>query len=470
MKKNKAVKIQINNEYEKFFNLSNDLFCIAGLDGNFKLLNPAFEKVLGYTGEELLAKPFYDIVHPEDRESNLAEMQCLLNGLPVVYCEHRYICKDGSCKWLAWSVHTDMTEGLIYAVGRDVTAQRLAEQEISSLKKHFLEVELQHKSAFTSIITRSRKMTALFHYIEAVAGYRKPILITGETGVGKELVAKSIHQVSGVKGAFTAVNVAGLDDTMFSDTLFGHRKGAYTGAEKDRDGLIVRAAGGTLLLDEIGDLNEASQVKLLRLLEEQMYYPLGSDVPEKGNARIIASSNQDMHTLISEGSFRKDLYYRLCSHHIHIPPLRERLEDIPGLLDYFIDDAAKSQHKKKPTPPSELVILLSNYNFPGNVRELKAMVFDAVAQHKSGMLSMDSFKSFIKQKGASSKTDTPFTVKDNISMLDIFGHFPTLKETEDYVISDALKRADGNQGIAADLLGMTRQALNNRLKRKDRNS
>ncbi len=342
--------------------------------------------------------------------------------------------------------------------------------EITSLKSHFLKGELEHEAAFSSIVTKSKKMTAVFHYIEAVSKYQKPVFITGETGTGKELIARAVHQVSGLKGDFIAVNVAGLDDTMFSDTLFGHKKGAFTGADKDREGLIVRASGGTLLLDEIGDLNESSQVKLLRLIEEEIYYPLGSDAPETSYARVIACSNQDIQKRITEGKFRKDLYYRLCTHHIHIPPLRERLEDIPLLLDYFLDDAAASQKKKKPAPPRELVILLSNYHFPGNIRELKAMVFDAVAQHKTGMLSMDSFKDFIKQKGSFSETPSLLPVQNSASMLDIFGHFPTLKETEDYLISDALKRSNGNQGIAASLLGIKRQALNRILKRKTKPS
>ena len=197
-----------------------------------------------------------------------------------------------------------------------------------------------------------------------------------------------------------------------------------------------------------------------------MYYPLGSDIPENSNARIIASSNQDIQKRISEGMFRKDLYYRLCAHHIHIPPLRERLEDIPLLLDYFIADAAKSQKKKKPTPPPELVILLSNYHFPGNIRELKAMIFDAVAQHKSGTLSMDGFKKFITQKDSSLHSSFSASLQEGNSMFDISGHFPTLKEVENYLLSEALRRSNGNQGIAASLLGITRQALNKRLIRE----
>ncbi|MBI4848877.1 MAG: sigma-54-dependent Fis family transcriptional regulator [Nitrospirae bacterium] len=339
--------------------------------------------------------------------------------------------------------------------------------EITSLKKHLLTGELEHQEAFAPVITKSKKMLAVFHYIEAIAKSQKPVLITGETGVGKELIARIIHEVSGLKGPHIAVNVAGLDDTMFSDTLFGHKKGAFTGAEKDREGLIVRASGGTLMLDEIGDMNKSSQVKLLRLLEEKIYYPLGSDMPEKSNARVIGCSNQDLEKQIEEGQFRKDLYYRLCSHNIQIPPLRERLQDIPLLLDHFLEESSKSLKKKRPEVSPELITLLSNYNFPGNVRELQAMVHDAVAQHESGKLSLESFKGFMKKKGISSQSRLMPPDGDTVSMFEIFGHFPTLKEVEDYVISEAMKCAHSNQGGAASLLGITRQALNQRLKKKN---
>ncbi|MDP3296201.1 MAG: sigma-54 dependent transcriptional regulator [Thermodesulfovibrionia bacterium] len=342
--------------------------------------------------------------------------------------------------------------------------------EVNSLKQHLLTDQLEHGDIFSLIITNSKKMRAIFHYIEAVARSQKPVFITGETGVGKELIARSIHQASGLKGSFVAVNVAGLDDTMFSDALFGHKKGAYTGADVEREGLIVKASGGTLLLDEIGDLNESSQVKLLRLLEEKMYYSLGSDIPMKSNTRIVAISNHDVQKQISEGKFRRDLYFRLCTHHIHIPPLRERLEDVSLLLDHFLNDAARSMKKKKPTPPPELTTLLSNYNYPGNVREFQAMVFDAVAQHESGMLPLESFKEFIKEGRSRTQTILLPTTQDVTYGISLSGHFPTLKEVEDYFISEALKRANDNQGIAASLLGITRQALNQRLKRRAKSS
>ena len=310
----------------------------------------------------------------------------------------------------------------------------------------------------------------MFHYIETIAESKEPVLIMGETGVGKELVSKAIYDVSHVKGKFVTVNVAGLDDTMFSDTLFGHKKGAFTGADKDRKGLIVKAFEGTLLLDEIGDLNDMSQVKLLRLIEDGTYYPLGSDTPEKSNERIIASTNCDIQKLIAEGKFREDLYYRLGAIHVHVPPLRERTEDIPLLLDHFIEDSSKSLKKNKPSWPQELIALLSNYFFPGNIRELKAMVFDAVAKHKSGMLSLNSFKEYITKK--SEYIDPAISLGNSgaSGMPAFTGRFPTLKETDDFLVSEALKRSNGNQGIAASMLGITRQALNSRLKNAKKQS
>lgn len=336
--------------------------------------------------------------------------------------------------------------------------------EVLHLKEHLLMGELEDEDAFSSIITVNKRMRAIFQYVEVIAATHQPVLITGETGTGKELFAKAVHAISGKKGEFVAVNVAGLDDTMFSDTLFGHKKGAYTGAEEAREGLIAYAAGGTLFLDEIGDTNESSQVKLLRLLQEQKYYPLGSDVPKKSDVRIVVATNQDLQKLITEGGFRKDLYYRLRAHQIHIPPLRERMEDIPVLLDYYLEEAAASMKKKKPTPPPELLTLMSTYHFPGNVRELQAMVYDAVARHKGGVLSMESFRDIIGQErqGAAAQAraaeeTAPYGSREN---------FPTLRDAESALIAKAMKLANGNQGIAASLLGITRQALNKRLKRK----
>jgi DNA-binding NtrC family response regulator len=291
-------------------------------------------------------------------------------------------------------------------------------------------------------------------------------LITGETGVGKELVAKAIHHLSNHKGSFTPVNVAGLDDNVFADTLFGHRKGAFTGADQARNGLVEQASGGTLFLDEIGDLSPASQVKLLRLLQDGEFFPLGSDVGKRSDARMVVATNQDIEALREYGKFRKDLYHRLCVHHVHLPPLRERREDLPVLVDYFLENSSKALGKNKPTPPKELLTLLSTYHFPGNVRELQSIIFDAVSGHKSGKLSMDVFKSYIYQRHLTSKVDVKLPQPEEHVLISFSEHLPTLKQTEEFLIAEALKRSNSNQSIAASMLGITRQALNKRLKMK----
>jgi len=338
--------------------------------------------------------------------------------------------------------------------------------EVSSLKQYLLSDDLKKESAFSQVITTSKKMHAIFKYIEVIADSPFPVLILGETGVGKELVARAIYQAGTGYKNFVAVNVAGLDDTMFSDTLFGHKKGAFTGADSHREGLIAQAAGGILFLDEIGDLSHQSQVKLLRLVQEKEYYQLGADVPKKTDARIIVATNKDLKILVKEDKFRKDLYFRLSAHQIDIPPLREKPEDIPFLIDHFLDIAARALHKKKPTPPPELITLLSTYDFPGNVRELETLICDAVSRHKSGILSLDSFKSLIDRERGQFELDSAASPGNPQSVEEFLKSFPTLKQAEMYMVDKALERAKGNQGIAASILGITRQALNKRLIRR----
>lgn len=354
-------------------------------------------------------------------------------------------------------------ERLIVSVENALRVNELS-QENKSLRDYLLNDSLEHPAAFDTIITTSKKMRAIFKYIEVIANSDQPILITGETGVGKELIANAIGALSGRKGTFVTVNAAGLDDNMFSDTLFGHKKGAFTGADQVRDGLICTAAGGTLFLDEIGDLNESSQIKLLRLIQEQEFYPVGSDVLKKTDARLIVATNHDLATLITSNKFRKDLYYRLCAHHIQIPPLRERREDIPHLLDYFLEKAAKSLKKPKPQVSREVTALLSTYKFEGNVRELHAMVFDAVARYTSGMLTLDCFVGLAENDLSPAHPELLVPSKEVDGVLySFFGRFPTLKEMEDYLTSSAMNLTSGNQRSAALLLGIARQTLSKRL-------
>ncbi|NDV19069.1 response regulator [Pseudodesulfovibrio sp. JC047] len=344
------------------------------------------------------------------------------------------------------------------------------EQENARLREQILETKLKAPEVFTKILTQDPKMLSIFKYCEAVAGSQNPILITGETGTGKELIAQAIHQLSNRTGEFVAVNVAAFDDPVFADSLFGHVRGAFTGADKARKGLVEQANGGTLFLDEIGDLSLSSQVKLLRLLQEQEYFPVGSDLPKKANVRVVTSTLKNLTALKKSKKFREDLYYRLVGHQVTLPPLRERLGDIPLLLDYFLECEATEQGKTKPAYHPELINFLRTYSFPGNIREFKAMASDAVSQHCSRMLSSASFKKHIINEDLLEQ-DTPHPEEEqsweslNFSPEKI----PPLKEVVTKIsttlIHTAMERSGGNQSAAARILGISQQALSLKLKK-----
>jgi DNA-binding NtrC family response regulator len=334
-------------------------------------------------------------------------------------------------------------------------------RENSALKRYLLTDALEHPEAFAGMVTAAKSMRAIFQYAEAVAPTPLPILITGETGVGKELIARAIHGLSGRRGPFLPVNVAGLDDALFSDALFGHKRGGFTGADRDRPGLVEQAAGGTLFLDEIGDLSPASQVKLLRLLQDSTYLPIGSDVMKRADIRVLVATNRDLRALQASGGFRKDLYYRLQAHHLHLPPLRERREDLPLLVAHFLEKAAGLLGRPAPTPPRELVPLLALYSFPGNVRELEGLIYDAVSRHRSGVLSLRSFREKTGLAAEAPADGDEAAVQPGVPEGDIPfpDPLPTLKQAEEALIREALRRAEGNQTQAAGLLGLSRRAL-----------
>ncbi|MGF1728265.1 sigma-54-dependent transcriptional regulator [Photobacterium kasasachensis] len=357
-------------------------------------------------------------------------------------------------------VKTTEEDRLIEGIKRAILMQemRLENQE---MRRRFLTDTLERPEAFSSIITEDKGMRSVFQYLESVAPSSQPVMICGESGVGKELIARAIHTLSDRSGSLISVNVAGLDDNVFADTLFGHHRGAFTGADKARAGLIEQAAGGTLFLDEIGDLSQASQVKLLRLLQEGEYYPLGSDRPKRLRARVIVATHQDLAQKQKDGDFRKDLFYRLKTHRVDIPPLRQRSKDIPLLLEHFLQEAADELGKNKPTIPKELPVLLANYAFPGNIRELRALAYDAMSQHRSHMLSMDVFRQVLDREIT---TTEPEDLAEHM-LFNPERPLPTLQEVGDLLVNEAMLRAQGNQSLASKLLGISQPALSKRLKK-----
>lgn len=427
-------------------------------------------EVLLIVKERQLSAVILDITMPyltgEDLLPQIIEIQpelpvLMLSGRNQIEIAVRCM-KNGAFDYF---LKTDEEDRIMSGIQRALEFLALR-NENAHLRASLLSSKLRHGEAFAGIHTNDSCMHDIFRYIEAIAASPEPVLITGESGTGKELIARSIHAINKNDGPWVAVNIAGLDDHAFSDTLFGHRRGAFTGATESRSGMIERAGKGVLFLDEIGDLSCGSQVKLLRVLQEREFYPLGGDQPARLQAKLVFATNHNLGERVEAGLFRRDLYHRLHAHHIHLPPLRERRNDIPLLLDHFLADAAKSLGKKPPTPPSELATLLRTYPFPGNLREFRSMVFDAVSRHERGILSMESFKAKIAPSGksfAGGETDC--------QRRGLYAHvdrLPSIQEAIDELICEAMSRADGKISIAAISLGISRPALSKRLSVKDK--
>jgi transcriptional regulator with PAS, ATPase and Fis domain len=333
-----------------------------------------------------------------------------------------------------------------------------AEKEVSVLSEKIGTDNLENPELFSFIVTGNEKMRDIFKRVERLATSEKPFLITGETGVGKELIAQAIHRSGERPEPFIPVNVAGLDDTLFSDTLFGHKKGAYTGADSDKEGLIQKAGTGTLFLDEIGDLTKDSQKKLLRLIEKNEFLPLGANIHMKNRAHIIDATNADLDALMKDNKFRKDLFERF-TFKLHIPPLRERLEDIPLLAEYFFSKYIEKYEKQIIPPSSELLRLLQQYHYPRNVRELENMIENGVLLCKTDNLDIAVFKEYIEKQ---STEEQQYCITDK--RFNYSGGFPTIDEMKEHMVNEAMKMTDGKIGAAAHILGISRFSLSRWLK------
>jgi DNA-binding NtrC family response regulator len=325
------------------------------------------------------------------------------------------------------------------AVARALDDRRLREEN------RRLRVEVEARFAFDNIIGRSKAMQRVFEQVKAMAGSDASVLLTGESGTGKELVARAIHHNSPRKdGPFVAVNCAAIPETLLESELFGHEKGAFTGADRKRRGLFAEASGGTMLLDEIGDLSPILQAKLLRVLQDRTVRPLGGADEVRVDVRILSATHRDLPALIADGSFREDLYYRLAVLPLRLPSLRERGEDILLLANHFLRRAADGLGKPVEGFDDEARAWLLRHRWPGNVRELENVVERAVTLARTVRVTRQDLHTEFAPAAAAA------------------GAWPTLGELEAQYVRRVLEQTHGDKTIAARILGISVRTLQRR--------
>jgi DNA-binding NtrC family response regulator len=339
-------------------------------------------------------------------------------------------------------------DALELLIDRALERQRLiAEQE--GLRRR-----LQQRTTYSDIVGRSKQMQDIFEMIEGVAKSDANILIIGESGTGKELIANAIHYNSHrAKGPFVKVNCAALPKELMESELFGHTKGAFTGATRDKEGLIARAGGGSLLLDEIAEMPVELQPKLLRALQERVYYRLGSERPVEVDFRLICSTNRNPMDVTRTGQLREDLYYRVSTITIEVPPLRERPDDIPLLADHFLRKYSEKYSKSVQGFTQTALSAMFSYRWPGNVRELESAVERAVLLCKADHIEVNDLLFTAAEPAA--PTNNEFRVPPDM----------TLEEIEREVIFQALRRTKGNKQAAANALGIYRPRLYSKIRK-----
>lgn len=334
---------------------------------------------------------------------------------------------------------------------------------LKTLKLQKLETEnqdlherLEQKFGLENIVGDSKPMHEIFETVRQVAPTRRTVLITGESGTGKELIAKAIHQLSPrARAPLVAVHCAGLPASLLESELFGHEKGAFTGAHERRLGRVESANGGSLFLDEIGEIDATTQVKLLRFLGERTFERIGSSKTQMSDVRIICATNKNLEELVRRGSFREDLYYRLAVVPIHLPPLRERVSDIPLLANFFLKQFAEEDGKAVKSFSTEAMDLMLRHRWPGNVRELNTAVQHAVVMARGEAIQPKDLPAAIRLPAAEI---TARETNDKFSTGQL-----TVKEAEKQLVIHALQECDGNRTKAAEKLGMSRRTLHRKL-------
>lgn len=333
-------------------------------------------------------------------------------------------------------------------IARAVRTEKL-EKENVSLRK-----QLDSKFGMENIVGESSVMREVFDIVQQVAQSRATVLILGESGTGKEMIAKSIHQLSPrAKQPMVSVHCAALSPTLLESELFGHERGAFTGAHERRIGRFEQAQGGTLFLDEIGEIDASLQIKLLRFLGERTFERVGSNKTLTADVRVVAATNKDLEAMVKAGTFREDLYFRLKIVELYLPPLRDRMEDVPLLAKSFLREFAKENAKSVADFTADALEMLLNHRWPGNVRELRSAIESAVVMCRGERISARDLPRTVRSEMSPSNDSSRLLAKNDL----------TVKEAEKQLIIRALKETDGNRTLAAKKIGMPRRTFHRKL-------
>lgn len=415
------------------------------LEWKLTSFNRGAEKMTGITRNEAVGRPCYEVLRANICEKECAIQRTITSGKPVVNATAYIINSRGK------RIPVRLSTALVKDAGGNVVGGVETFQDLTQIEE--LQKELEGKYTLEDIIGRSPVMKKIFAILPQIAQSSSTVLLHGASGTGKELFARAIHNLSDRKGKrFVPVNCAALPDTLLESELFGHKAGAFTDAKRDKPGRFTLADGGTIFLDEIGDISPGMQVRLLRVLQDQMIEPLGSIKPTPVNVRVIAATNKNLRKLIKQGRFREDLYYRIRIIQLDLPLLRDRREDIPLLIDRLIRKFNIRFGKNIAGISDAVMKILMDYDYPGNVRELENIIEHAFILCRGGLIEVHHLP--MEMRGIPQETTSSIM---NMS----------LREMENYMIREALHRYNGSRKKTAEQLGIDLSTLYRKIKKFD---
>ncbi len=422
----------VRNQRDIILDSINEGVFTISMDRLITSFNRAAERITGVPRIEAIGRNCSDVFHANICEKDCAIKKTFETGRPVINSTAYIVDNNGS------RIPIRISTAIIKDGSGNIVGGVETFQDLSQVER--LQKELKSRHTFEDIVGKSTVMTRLFEIMPLIAESSSTVLIEGPSGTGKELFARAIHNLSQRrKKRFVAVNCAALPDTLLESEFFGHKAGAFTDARRDKAGRFMLANGGTIFLDEIGDISPALQVRLLRVLQERVVEPLGAVEPVKVDVRVIAATNKVLAQLVKEGKFREDLYYRIHVIHLQLPELKERREDIPLLIEHMIGKYNRLQGKSIAGISPEAMSCLMEYDFPGNVRELENIIEQTFVLCRGEIIELHHLP--LELRPASSST------KNDIGPM-------SLRAMEKHLIAGTLQRYAGNRKLAARDLGI----------------